>query len=176
MHLVVLVALAALALSQPVQAQSSYDGMQDRSIKALSDSQVADLEAGRGMGLALAGELNGYPGPSHVLELADKLGLSAEQKNRVQQLFDSMKLEAVPLGTMLLAQETALDKAFGSHSITTESLKAAIEQIGVTQAALRNAHLKYHLQTVQILSADQTKRYSSLRGYDSEVPAHRHQH
>jgi hypothetical protein len=87
-----------------------------------------------------------------------------------------MKLEAVPLGTMLLAQETALDKAFASHSITTESLKSAIEQIGVTQAALRNAHLKYHLQTVQILSADQTRRYSSLRGYDSEVPAHRHQH
>jgi hypothetical protein len=69
MHLVVLVALAALALSQPVQAQSSYAGMQDRSIKALSDSQVADLEAGRGMGLALAAELNGYPGPSHVLSL-----------------------------------------------------------------------------------------------------------
>ena len=142
----------------------------------LSDSQVADLEAGRGMGLALAAELNGYPGPSHVLELADKLELSAEQKNRVQQLFNSMKAEAVPLGTMLLAQETALDKAFASRSITTESLKSAIEQIGVTQAALRNAHLKYHLQTVQILSADQTKRYSSLRGYDFEVPVHRHPH
>ena len=32
------------------------------------------------MGLALAAELNGYPGPSHVLELADKLELSAEQR------------------------------------------------------------------------------------------------
>ena len=41
---------------------------------------VADLKAGRGMGLALAAELNGYPGPSHVLELADKLKLSAEDK------------------------------------------------------------------------------------------------
>ena len=47
--------------------------MQTRSIKALSDQQIADLGAGRGMGLALAAELNGYPGPSHVLELADKL-------------------------------------------------------------------------------------------------------
>jgi hypothetical protein len=32
-----------------------------RSIKALSDQQVSDLRAGRGMGLALAAELNGYP-------------------------------------------------------------------------------------------------------------------
>src|SRR3954449_4895247 len=105
MYLVALMVLAALALLQPAQAQSPYAGMQNRPIKALSDNQVADLEAGRGMGLALAAELNGYPGPSHVLELADKLDLSAEQKSRVQQLFDSMKAEAVPLGTKLLAQE-----------------------------------------------------------------------
>src|SRR4051812_11285784 len=160
--------IVSIAFVTGVNAQTPYAGMHARSIKALSDQQIADLGAGRGMGLALAAELNGYPGPSHVLELADKLDLSAEQKSRVQQLFDSMKAEAVPLGTKLLAQEAALDRAFASRSITTDTLKSAMEQIGVTQAALRNAHLKYHLQTVQILSADQTKRYSSLRGYDSE--------
>jgi hypothetical protein len=61
-----------------------------RSIKALSEQQVSDLGAGRGMGLALAAELNGYPGPSHVLELADKLGLSADQRACIQRLFDTM--------------------------------------------------------------------------------------
>ena len=71
--------------------------MQTRTIKALSDQQIADLKAGRGMGLALSAELNGYPGPIHVLELADQLGLSAEQKARIKDLFDSMKAEAVPL-------------------------------------------------------------------------------
>src|SRR4029079_14409865 len=125
---------------------------------------VSDVGAAGGVALALPANLKGYRGPSHVLELADKLELSAEQRNRVQQLFDSMKAEAVPLGTVLLAQESARDKAWASRSITPESLKSAVEEIGVTQAALRNAHLKYHLQTVQILSADQTKRYSSLRG------------
>src|SRR6476661_9848828 len=93
-------------------AQEPYAGMQNRPIKALSEQQVADLGAGRGMGLALAAELNGYPGPSHVLELADKLELSAEQKNRVQQLFDSMKLEALPIGARLLEQEAELDRLF----------------------------------------------------------------
>src|SRR4030088_2892821 len=93
-----------------VAAQTPYAGMQARPIKALSEQQVADLKAGRGMGLALAAELNGYPGPSHVLELADKLELSAEQRASMQRLFDSMKAEAMPLGAKLLAQEEELGR------------------------------------------------------------------
>jgi hypothetical protein len=61
-------AAAALILTTITAfAQTPYAGMQTRPIKALSEQQVADLQAGRGMGLALAAELNGYPGPAHVL-------------------------------------------------------------------------------------------------------------
>lgn len=168
--------LTIFTLSLAAMAQSPYSGMQNRSIKALSSQQVADLESGRGMGLALAAELNGYPGPSHVLELADKLELSAEQKKHVQQLYDAMKAEALPLGAALLAQEAALDRDFASRAITLESLDVATKQISETQGALRNTHLKYHLHTVQALSADQMKRYSVLRGYGSGAPAHHHPH
>src|SRR3977135_712198 len=91
------IAALVIAIGTAV-AQTPYAGMQTRSIKALSDQQIADLRAGRGMGLALAAELNGYPGPSHVLELADKLDLSPDQRAGVARLFDSMKAEAVPLG------------------------------------------------------------------------------
>jgi hypothetical protein len=66
--------------------QSPYAGMQTRAIKALSDQQIADLRAGRGMGMALPAELNGYPGPAHVLELADKLELTPDQRASVQAL------------------------------------------------------------------------------------------
>jgi hypothetical protein len=121
-------------------AQSPYAGMQARSIKALSEQQIADLKAGRGMGLALPAELNGYPGPVHVLELSDQLGLSTEQKARVQSLFDSMKAEAVPLGAKLLEQEAALDQQFASRSVTPESLKVATAAIGVTEGELRDTH------------------------------------
>jgi phage-related minor tail protein len=170
-------ALAAICLSFVTQvafAQSPYAGMQTRSIKALSEQQIADLKAGRGMGLALPAELNGYAGPIHVLELSDKLGLSAEQKSRIEGLFESMKAEAVPLGEKLLAQEAQLDEQFASHSITAESLKAATAEIGVTQAELRDTHLKYHLQTAQVLSAEQMQRYSMLRGYGSGPIQHHH--
>ena len=161
-------------LAQVAFAQSPYAGMQTRTIKALSDQQIGDLKAGRGMGLALPAELNGYPGPVHVLELADQLRLSAEQKARIKDLFDSMKAEAVPLGAKLLEQEAALDQQFANHSVTAESLKATTAQIGVTQAELRNTHLKYHLQTAAILSAEQMQHYSMLRGYGSEPMQHHH--
>ena len=155
-------------------AQTPYAGMQSRQIKALSPDQIADLKAGRGMGLALAAELNGYPGPAHVLQLSEQLELSAEQKARVQNLFDSMTAEALPLGAKLLEQETALDKQFSGRSVTSETLKAATSSIGETLGKLRDTHLKYHLQTAQILSVDQMQHYAMLRGYGSEPHAQHH--
>ena len=150
-----------VALSQ----HQPYAGLQARSIKALSDEQVSDLKAGRGMGLALAAELNGYPGPSHVLELADKLALSTDQRAKVQRLFDSMKAEALPIGAKLIEQETELDRLFASRSIAQDSLRATTAAIAMTQGNLREAHLKYHLSTVAVLSEDQIRRYGEFRGY-----------
>ena len=157
--------LVSLTLVTSVNAQTPYAGMQTRPIKALSDQQIADLKAGRGMGMALAAELNGYPGPLHVLELADKLELSAGQRSSVQRQFDAMKAEAMPLGSRLIEQEAELDRQFGSRTITPESLKTAIAAVASTQGELRETHLKYHLSTGAILSPSQMTKYAELRGY-----------
>jgi hypothetical protein len=168
-------AVAVLMLaSTAALAQSPYAGMQTRPIKALSTQQIDDLKAGRGMGLALAAELNGYPGPAHVLELSDRLALSPAQKQHIQKLFDSMKAESTPIGVRLIEQEGALDLQFADRSITPDALKDATAKIGMTQAELRNAHLKYHLETAQILSPDQMKQYAELRGYAPDAPAKHH--
>jgi hypothetical protein len=172
------VALTSLFLlvTATAVAQTPYAGMQTRPIKALSEQQVSDLNAGRGMGLALAAELNGYPGPSHVLEFADKLELSPDQRNQVQGLFNSMKAEAQPLGSKLIAQETDLDMLFASRAITPDSLKVSTTAIAVTQGELRETHLKYHLSTAAILTPVQMQRYAELRGYGSDKPVHQHRH
>ena len=159
------ISTALVLASAAAFAQSPYAGMQTRPVKALSEQQVADLRAGRGMGLALAAELNGYPGPLHVLELADQLGLSADQRTKVQQLFDAMMAEAVPVGTKLIEQEAELDRLFASRTITADRLKAMTASIGETQGALRDTHLKYHLSTAALLSRHQMQRYAELRGY-----------
>ena len=73
-----IIGLAVCGLTMPAAAENSampYAGQQTRSIKALSDEDIASLQKGERMGLAKAAELNGYPGPVHVLALAGKLGL-----------------------------------------------------------------------------------------------------
>jgi hypothetical protein len=165
---------ALLLVSTATFSQIPYTGMQTRPIKALSEQQVADLGAGRGMGLALAAELNGYPGPSHVLELADKLELTADQRTSVKALFNSMKAEALPLGSKLIEQEADLDRQFASRTVTPESLKASTAAVAVTQGELRETHLKYHLSTAALLSHDQMQRYAQLRGYGDDQPMRHH--
>ena len=165
----VFTAMALSLCTASAQSHQSYAGLQERPIKALSEQQIADLKAGRGMGLALAAELNGYPGPMHVLELADPLGLSAEQRAKIQQLFAAMKAEAVPLGEQLIAQESDLDKQFADKTMTPERLEASTNAIGVTTGALRRAHLKHHLSTLDVLTPAQAQRYAELRGYKAQT-------
>ena len=117
------------------------------------------------MGLALPAELNGYPGPSHVLENADALGLSAEQREHTKGLFEAMKAEAVPVGERLIEQEAKLDRLFADREITPANLNAATEEIGMTQVRLRQTHLKFHLAMMDVLSPAQVERYRELRGY-----------
>ena len=166
-----LAAAADLALAQDHHARSPYAGMEAREVKALDAKTVDDLRAGRGMGLALAAELNGYPGPMHVLELADRLRLSPDQRAKVQQLFDHMKAEAVPLG--LLDEERSLDRHFAERTITRDVLAALTRSIGETTGALRQAHLSYHLATLEALTPEQVRQYAVERGYGSTHP-HRH--
>jgi hypothetical protein len=165
--------LAAQASS--AQAQQPYAGLQTRPIKALSEEQIADLKAGRGMSLALAAELNGYPGPAHVVELERSLGLSDAQRRTAQELFAAMQAETIPIGEQLIAQERELDRQFAERTITEASLALVMQAIGATQATLRTAHLRYHLAMLAALTPHQAQRYAELRGYASGAPdGHQH--
>ena len=157
----------------PASAQEQpYAGYEQRPIKALSAQQIADLKSGRGMGLALAAELNGFPGPIHVLELADKLGLTVEQRDAIDALYAAMKAAAVSRGERLIREAADLDRLFATRSVTPVSLAAATKAIGATRAELRNMHLTYHLSTVTILPPEQVRRYGELRGYAGAPPHH----
>jgi hypothetical protein len=172
---VALAALIVIAAGVQAGAQSPpahpYAGLETRAIKALSEQEIADLTAGRGMGTALPAELNGYPGPMHVLEYADQLKLSEQQRAEVKQLFESMKSEAVPLGQKLIAAERELDRDFAERTITPERLKAATAASAQIRGELRNTHLKYHLSTAALLDPDQIRRYAELRGYGANSPS-----
>lgn len=150
---------------QPAEHASPYAGQQTREIKALSSTQTADLLAGKGMELAKAAELNGYPGPMHVLELASQLSLNAEQKRASEALMVGHKAEVRALGARLVEAERALDLAFSSRQIDAARLSGHTERIGQLQALLRKSHLETHLEQTALLSPEQISRYAQLRGY-----------
>lgn len=174
--------LASALLGSPALAQhgTPYAGLHQREIRALSAQQVEELLAGRGMMLALAAELNGWPGPMHVLELATPLRLTAEQRRETEALMAVHRTEARRLGAELVEQERGLDAAFRERRITAEEVTARTGRIGALQAALRAEHLRTHLLQTALLSAEQVTRYAELRGYaggtPTPAPAHRHRH
>lgn len=143
---------------------SPYAGERGRAVKALSAEEVADLQAGRGMGLALAAELNGYPGPTHALEFADAIGLSADQRARTEAILAAMREEAVALEETIVAEEVALDGLFAAGAIPPEALAAATARIGALGGELRAVHLGAHVQMMEVLRHEQVAAYARLRG------------
>lgn len=152
-------------------AAGPYAGQQTRDIKALSAIQTEDLLAGKGMELAKAAELNGYPGPMHTLELAQPLALSAAQRQATQALMDSHKADARRIGAELVEAERALDQAFSTRQITAAGLTSYTDRIAQLQATLRASHLQTHLQQTALLTPQQISRYAELRGYTAGAAA-----
>lgn len=152
-----------------------YAAMADRQIKGLSAEDIANLRAGRGMGMALPAELNRYPGPAHVLENEAALALTPDQKREVQSQFETMRSEAIALGDQIIAGEAALDALFKSGNANIDSISSATAGLASLYGKLRAVHLRTHLATRATLTEPQLAAYQKVRGYDgSGAPAHKH--
>ena len=145
-----------------------YAGFEAREIKSLSEQDIAELRRGGGWGLALPAELNGLPGPTHLLELQDELSLSGEQIAKITALFEDMRAEAIAAGEEFIAAEAAVSAAFEDSGVSEEELTKLLAKAAKARAALRLVHLSRHLATPALLSEEQIQRYSVLRGYSDD--------
>ena len=169
--------LGAPVLSQSVK--SAYVGQEARLVKALSPEETDAYLAGKGMGLAKAAELNGYPGPAHVLELAEQLRLTPAQVAATQSVHARMLARAQSVGRDLVEAERSLDALFASKAINAQRLRDSLGRIGSLQTALREAHLAAHLEQSAILDETQEALYFKLRGYTEPALGtehHSHEH
>ncbi len=164
--------LLALTPPRPAGAAenspSPYAGQEARPIKSLSADDLAELRRGGGWGLAKAAELNGMPGPAHLLGLKDRIPLTTGQVSAITAVFDDMRTTAITEGERLIAREEALEMAFRNGSVTESSLLAMLSEIGQARTALRYTHLAAHLKTLPLLTGDQIARYNVLRGYSGD--------
>jgi len=160
----------------PTPTPSAYAGLQARPIKALAPDRVAGLLAGRGLSYALAAELNHYPGPAHVLELADALDLTPEQAEATRALAAEVAAAAPPLGRRLVEIETELDRAFAEVRMTEAELNRLTAESAEVEGRLRAVHLRAHVAQRALLTSDQIARYDHLRGYTAPGGHQPHQH
>ncbi len=146
---------------------SPYAGRYDQSaaIRALTPDEIAQIERGEGAGFALPAELNGVPGPRHVLDFAHELGLSHEQRQRVQAIFDEMRAAVLPAGERYLAAQRALEEDFRAGTLTEQDLPGRVAEVGRLESELATAHLAAHLKTAKVLTPKQIVAYNRLRGY-----------
>lgn len=171
--------LIMLSLAGPVVADnvSPYGGQINTEIRGLSKQEVSDLREGRGMGRARAAELNGYPGPRHVLDAAQagQLALTPEQARTAQQLFDGMAREARRVGDQILREEQGLEGEFRAGRISGTDLRARTSRIAALEGKLRAVHLRAHIVMRAALSESEIQQYNVLRGYGPPAEQ-QHQH
>ncbi len=174
MSLVAAILAAAVATSDArppaAQAPGPYVGDEKRAVKSLSESEIAGYLAGHGMGLARPAELNHYPGPRHVLDLAKELGLDDEQRAAVSASFDRMHAEAVRLGKAYVDAETKLEEYFARGGGDPVAMSALVTSAADRLGELRAVHLRAHLETRRVLTPEQIARYDTLRGYGAASP------
>ena len=167
----ILIVVTLLAVSGPASGQaphgeqSPYAGEESRAVKSLSPEDIAELRRGGGWGLAKAAELNGMPGPVHLLELKGQIPLTPEQVVAVTAIYERMRAEAIVEGERFIAGEEALEEAFRAGKVSEESLRAMLHDIEQSRARLRFVHLVAHLETPALLTDEQIARYDRLRGY-----------
>jgi Spy/CpxP family protein refolding chaperone len=168
---------SAAVIAAAASTESPYVGEEQRAIKALSQQQIDDYLQGRGLGYGKAAELNHYPGPLHVLDLAEELELTPDQVSRSKAIFAAMQAQAVALGKQIVEREQALDRAFADGAIEADSLESMVSDLGTLQARIRYTHLVAHLEQRAVLTGHQVQLYDRLRGYGAgQVHQHDHAH
>jgi len=166
---VLLNSFTVIAASGP-EYKSKYIGQEKREIKTFSNEDINELRTGEGWGLAKAAELNGFPGPKHVLDMKKEIGLTAEQEKMIIALFWDMKERAITLGNKLIKHEKELNDRFAERNINEKVLEEVLIKISETYKSIRYVHLFAHLQTSDILTEDQIRKYIELRGYSAGDP------
>jgi Spy/CpxP family protein refolding chaperone len=176
-HVISLLLTLAISLSPAVALAQEHDhsghampyaGLESRAIKSLSEADIEELRRGGGWGLALAAELNGMPGPAHLLELKDEIPLTHDQVTAIEKIFQQMKADAIAAGEKLISAEQALEDAFRSGKLEKDTLRQLISDAEAARAELRYIHLSRHLETPALLTSEQIARYKTLRGYQGD--------
>jgi hypothetical protein len=129
----------------------------------LAPALRAALARGDGVGLAKPAEVNGFPGPRHVLDLADALELDAAQRTASAAIYQRMHERARGLGAEYIAAWDALNELWRGVRVDAAELRRRTTELGRLEGELRAVHLDAHREQAALLSTEQRRRYATLR-------------
>jgi hypothetical protein len=121
------------------------------------------LEQGSGGGMASYADPNDFPGPKHILDLADTLRLSEDQIKQIEAIADAMSAESRSLGMRIIEREETLEELFRTGTALEGQTRSIAVEIGTLRGRLRAVHLIAHIQARDILAGRQRDLYTSLR-------------
>lgn len=137
-------------------------------LPALVQSQTVppdkeSLEKSEGAGMAFYADINGYPGPKHVLEMQEALKLTDDQFKDISAIIDEMRENARAMGVLIIAKEQELESSFRQGKASESHTKQLATEIGSLRGALRSVHLTAHIQARSVLTKEQIATYMALR-------------
>jgi len=152
---------AAITSGQHGHGGGHADG--HRAAQACASEFEQVVGEGRGFGMAFAADQNGYPGPMHVLELKDRLTLTADQEVKMRELMHAMFAESRPKSARLLEAEAKLRHLFAGRAADDAALRTAVGEVERARSEVRLVHLLTHLKTRDLLTEDQRRVYHEAR-------------
>jgi Spy/CpxP family protein refolding chaperone len=165
-----LLSVLSLALAGIAQHESHRDAAASSHHACLEQEREA-IAQGEGFGMALVADRHGYPGPKHILELREPLGLTPEQEKQVTERYERMRAEAIKLGQAILEDESELNRLFAAGPVDPAAVRRALVMNSARRAELRWVHLSAHLDAYPLLTPEQRARYHELR-YGTSPRAH----
>jgi uncharacterized protein (DUF305 family) len=148
----------------PVPATSAH-GAPMPAIRGLSPGEAHAIGAGEGAGMARAAELNGIPGPRHVLDLAEQLGLTPGQHAEITAIHATMHEEAIRVGQAYLDAQHAFEQQLRDPARRGQALTTQHPEVTTLHGELQRTHLRAHVATASVLSEEQIATYNTLRGH-----------
>lgn len=166
--------VAGVAFAQGSAHHGSHGGPGGTPHHALAQTCAGAFEEtvrdGRGFGMAFVADQQGYPGPLHVLELKERLGLSRDQETKAQALLAAMYAESRPKSARLLDAEAKLRRLFAGSRPDEAAVRAAVAEVETARADVRLVHLMFHLKMRDALTDDQRRVYQEARWGTSGTP------
>jgi len=172
------VAALLVATAMPAAAQqgeqaagpaTEHAGHQGRGQGGMRAREFRNLQQGRGMGMGRVADVNGYPGPMHVLEHAEALELTDGQSERTRELMTRVKTRAPELGKQVVDAEKRLEAMFAGGSVNAAKMDSLLMEIAELRAHLRSLHLTAHLDQAAVLTEVQLEKYKELRSTGNET-------